>query len=137
MISLILQTATRYILSLMLLFAVFLLLRGHNEPGGGFIAGLVAATGFALYSLSTDVSTARRALYIDPHTLIGIGLLTAISSGTLSAVLGQPFMTGDWLLVNLPLVGEIDLGTPLFFDIGVFLVVWGVTLMIIFTLAEE
>ena len=60
MISLILRTATRYLLPLLLLFSIFLLLRGHNEPGGGFVAGLVAATAFALYALSTNVAAARQ-----------------------------------------------------------------------------
>ncbi len=134
MTSLILSTATRYILPLLLLFSVFLLLRGHNEPGGGFVGGLVAAAAFALYVIAFDVATARRTLGIDPRTLVGLGLLVALGSGLVSLLAGQPFMTGLWSSYTVPLLGKV--GTPLFFDIGVYLVVIGVTLTIIFALAE-
>lgn len=137
MISIVLNTATRYLLPVMLLFSIFLLLRGHNEPGGGFVGGLVAAAGFALYSLASGVDAARRALQLDPHSLIGGGLLLALGSGTFSIALGQPLLTGYWATLDLPMVGEVNLGTPLIFDIGVYLVVMGVTLMIIFQLEEE
>jgi multicomponent Na+:H+ antiporter subunit B len=134
MTSLILSTATRYILPLLLIFSIFLLLRGHNEPGGGFVGGLVAAAAFALYVIAFDVATARRTLGIDPRTLIGLGLLLALSSGLVSLFGGLPFMTGLWGEASVPLLGKP--GTPLFFDIGVYLAVIGVTLTIIFALAE-
>lgn len=135
MTSLILSTATRYILPLLLLFSVFLLLRGHNEPGGGFVGGLVAAAAFALYAIAYDVATARRVLGIDTITLISLGLLVALGSGVFSLVAGLPFMTGLWSEYAVPILGKV--GTPLLFDIGVYLVVIGVTLTIIFALAEE
>lgn len=135
--SLILQTATRHLISLLLLFSVFLLLRGHNEPGGGFVAGLVGAAGFALYSLSSDVDTARRALQVDPHTLIGVGILVSLTSGLLALVMGEPLMSSYWAIVVLPLVGEFEIGTPIVFDIGVYLVVVGVVLLIVLSLSEE
>ena len=134
MTSLILSTATRYMLPLLLLFSLFLLLRGHNEPGGGFVGGLVAAAAFALYAIAYDVATARRTLGIDSRTLIGLGLLVALTSGVIGLVAGQPFMTGLWSEYAVPLLGKV--GTPLLFDIGVYLVVIGVTLTIIFGLAE-
>ncbi len=134
MTSLILSTATRYMLPLLLLFSIFLLLRGHNEPGGGFVGGLVAAAAFALYAIAYDVATARRTLGIDSRTLIGLGLLVALTSGVIGLVAGQPFMTGLWSEYAVPLLGKV--GTPLLFDIGVYLVVIGVTLTIIFGLAE-
>lgn len=137
MISLVLRTATRYLLPLLLLFSIFLLLRGHNEPGGGFAGGLVAASAFALYSLATDVPSARRALQIDPHTLIGLGLLLALVDGVVPLLLGDQFLTGYWFDIELPTFGHIEVGSPLLFDSGVYLVVLGVILMIIFTLAEE
>jgi multicomponent Na+:H+ antiporter subunit B len=133
--SLILSTATRYLLPLLLLFSIFLLLRGHNEPGGGFVGGLVAAAAFALYAIAYDVPQARRALGIDPRTLMVVGLLVAAGSGGLSLVAGKPFMTGLWSAQEVPVLGKV--GTPLLFDSGVYLVVIGVVLMIIFTLAEE
>ncbi len=134
MTSLILSTAARYMLPLLLLFSVFLLLRGHNEPGGGFVGGLVAAAAFSLYAIAYDVATARRVLGIDPRFLIGLGLLVALGSGVVSLAQGLPFMTGLWSEYAWPILGKV--GTPLLFDIGVYLVVIGVTLTIIFALAE-
>ncbi len=137
MTSLILRTATRYLVPLMLLFSVFLLLRGHNLPGGGFIAGLVAAAAFTLYALSYSVEEARNILQIDPHLLFGSGLLLALLSGLWPLLDRRAFLTGVWSEIFLPSFGDIALGTPFFFDIGVYLVVIGVTVVILFRLAEE
>ncbi len=132
--SLILSTATRAILPLMLVFSVFLLLRGHNEPGGGFVGGLVAAASFALYSFSFGVDEAQRALRVEPRNLIGVGLLIAVCSGFFGLFQNKPFMKGVWLNDPLPVLGKV--GTPVLFDLGVYLVVIGITLTIIFSLAE-
>ena len=135
--SLILRTSTRLLLTLLLLFAGFLLLRGHNVPGGGFVGGLVAAAAFALYPIAEGPAAARRALHLDPRTLIAGGLLVAAGSGAVSLLVGQPFLTGQWGELPLPGLPAIALGTPLLFDTGVFLVVLGVTQTIVLTLAEE
>ena len=135
--TLILRTATRYLLPLLILFSIFLLFRGHNEPGGGFVAGLVAAAAFSLYALAAGVADARHALQVDPHALIGSGLLLALLDGIMPFFFGQEFLTGRWANLRLPLIGDLEIGSPLFFDIGVYLVVIGVVLMIIFSLAEE
>lgn len=135
MFSLILSTAVRYLFPLMLLFSVFILLRGHNEPGGGFVGGLVVAAAFSFYAIAYGVPAARRALGLDPRTLIGIGLLVAVGSGIWAVLSGRPFLTGLWTESALPVLGKV--GTPLLFDVGVYLVVIGVMLTIIFTLAEE
>ena len=135
--SLILQSATRYMLPLLLLFSIFVLLRGHNDPGGGFTGGLVAAAAFSLYALAADVRGARNVLRFDPHILIGAGLLLALGSGMWALFLGQPFLTEQWALLHLPALGEVEIGTPLIFDVGVYMVVLGVTLMIVLSLAEE
>jgi multicomponent Na+:H+ antiporter subunit B len=134
MSSLIVRTTARYLLPLMLLFSVYLLLRGHDGPGGGFIGGLVASTAFSLYALAYDVAQARRTLRVDPHLLIAAGLLAALASGMLSPVFRKPFLTGLWLGLELPALGKV--GTPLLFDTGVYLAVIGVALIIIFELAE-
>lgn len=136
MTSLILRTATRFMLPLLLLLSVFLLLRGHNEPGGGFSGGLVAAAAFALYALAFGVPAARQSLRVDPHRLIAVGLLVAAGSGGLALLRGQPWMTGQWVRLPLPGLGEVALGTPLGFDVGVYLAVLGVTLLIVLTLEE-
>jgi multicomponent Na+:H+ antiporter subunit B len=132
--SLILSTAARYLLPLLLIFSVFVLLRGHNEPGGGFVGGLVAASAFALYALALGVESAEIALQYSPRRFIGFGLLLAVASGMFPMLRGYPFMKALWSTRALPAIGK--LGTPLFFDIGVYLVVIGVVLIIVFTLFE-
>jgi multisubunit Na+/H+ antiporter MnhB subunit len=136
MTSPILQTATRLLMPLLLLFAVFLLLRGHNEPGGGFVGGLVVAASFVLYSIAYGVEAARRALLVSPSTLLGGGPLIALLSGVPAVLLGRPFMTALWTRVGVGSIA-VDVGTPLIFDIGVFLAVIGVVLTIVFTLSAE
>ena len=125
------QTAARLLMPLLLVFSVFLLLRGHNEPGGGFVGGLVGAAAFALYAIAFGVQRARQALLVRPLTLLGVGLLTALVSGLPAAFRGQPFLAALWAS------GPLAVGTPVLFDVGVFLVVAGVVLMMIFSLAEE
>ena len=129
--SLILRTATRFLMPLLLLYAVFLLLRGHNAPGGGFVGGLVVASAFSLYALAFGVKAARTALLVETRTLLGAGLLTALVSGLPAVVTGQPFLAAQWIDVG------VAVGTPLVFDVGVFLVVVGVVLTMTFNLAEE
>lgn len=133
--SLILLTAIRYLIPVLLVFSLFLLTRGHNEPGGGFVGGLVAGAAFALYAITYTSHQARRLLRVPPRTLISVGLLIAFGSGVISLFLQMPFMTGIWLSIELPILGT--LGTPSIFDIGVFIAVLGVVLQIIFELMEE
>ena len=135
MTSLILSTATRYLLPLLLLFSVFLLLRGHNEPGGGFTGGLTAAAAFVLYAFAFGVAETRAMLGIQPRTLIGVGLLIAAGAGLLAVPFGLPYMTGLWTTWEVPAIGK--LGTPLLFDVGVYLAVIGVVLLINLELAEN
>jgi multicomponent Na+:H+ antiporter subunit A len=129
--STIFRTAARLLMPLLLLFSAFLLMRGHNDPGGGFVGGLVAAAAFALYSIAFGAKGARKALIVDPQTLLGTGLLVALLSGIPAVLSGQPFLTALWM------GGDVPLGTPIIFDVGVFLVVTGVVLMMFFNLAEE
>ena len=133
--SMILSTAARLILPLLLLFSIFLLLRGHYEPGGGFVGGLLAAAAFALYATAFGVDQTRDVLRIDPRVLIGAGVLLTAVSGMIAWLIGKPYLTAVWLERSLPVLGTV--GTPLFFDIGVYFVVLGVALKIIFALAEE
>ena len=134
--SLILRTAGNFLLPLLLLFSVFLLLRGHDEPGGGFIAGLVAAGAIVLYVFSMDITSARSLLRVDPRDLLGAGMVIAVLSGAPAAFLGQPYFTAQWWEFGLPGGGELKLSTVLIFDIGVYLVVVGAVLTIILNLAE-
>ncbi|MFU8861584.1 MAG: Na+/H+ antiporter subunit B [Cyclonatronaceae bacterium] len=134
--SLILQTATKLLFPLLLLFSIFLFLRGHNDPGGGFIGGLVGAAAFALFAISSGTEKARELLRINPTFMIGLGLFFAILSGVVSIMAGTPFLTGQWVF---PVVfgADLHLGSPILFDIGVYLVVVGFTLAVIFSLEEE
>jgi multicomponent Na+:H+ antiporter subunit B len=135
--SLILRTTTRLLIPLLLLFSLFLVVRGHHEPGGGFSGGLVAAAAFILYRLAFGPEEAKRALPVNPRALMGAGLLVAVGSGSLPLLRGRPILTSLWAQVPVPGVGALDLGTPLLFDVGVYLTVVGVTLSIVLPLAEE
>jgi multicomponent Na+:H+ antiporter subunit B len=137
MSSIILRMTARLLLPLLLLFSVFLFLRGHNEPGGGFVAGLVATAAWAVYAIAYDAATARRALRLEPRLLVGAGLLIIMISGVIGLLAQQPFLTGQWFYFELSGIGKVELGTPLFFDLGVYLGVVGVMLTIILALEEE
>jgi multicomponent Na+:H+ antiporter subunit B len=133
--SLILRATTRLLFPLTLVFSVFLLLRGHNEPGGGFVGGLTAAAALALVVASDGLDKARQLLRLDPLVLVGVGLATALLSGVPPLLDGGAFLTGQWLDGKIPVIGHF--GTPLVFDVGVYLAVLGVVTAIVFELAEE
>ena len=130
--TLIFRTVAPWLTGLMLLFSVFVLLRGHNEPGGGFIGGLIAASAFALHGIACGVASTRRALAVHPMSLAGTGLLLAALSGLPALMLGSPFMTSIWISP-----GGIDLATVIAFDIGVYLVVTGAITSIALALEER
>lgn len=134
--SIILRTASNYLLPLLLLFSVFILLRGHYLPGGGFIGGLIASIAFVLHAFANGLKITKSVLRTHPGFLIPFGLSTALLSALAPIFLtGQSFLTGLWFPDPVAVVGMI--GTTLFFDIGVYLVVIGVTLTIIFTISES
>ncbi|MGZ9721120.1 Na+/H+ antiporter subunit B [Rhizobium miluonense] len=134
--TLIFRTAAPFLTALMLLFSVFILLRGHNEPGGGFIGGLIAASAFAIYGIACGVTAVRRAIIFHPLAIAGFGLLASTLAGFLSAFLGVPFMTGLWVYPHL-LGVEVALSTVMLFDIGVYLVVVGAITSIALALEER
>ncbi|MEN9937576.1 MAG: hypothetical protein RLZZ387_4155 [Chloroflexota bacterium] len=136
MSSIVLRTASRLLVVLLLLFSIFLLLRGHNEPGGGFIGGLVAAAAFVLYGLADNEISVRQSLHFDTRSYIAVGLLVAGVSALFPVLLGLPVFTGVW--GDVALFGTtVKLGSPLFFDIGVYIAVIGVALTIMLAMAEE
>lgn len=130
--TLILGVAAQLLLPLQLLFSVFLLLRGHDAPGGGFIAGLVAAGGFALYLFAHGRRATAAILKVAPRDLIGVGLVLGVLSTLPAWWQGEPFFTAQWW--TLPF--GIPLSTPLLFDLGVYLVVLGALLTAITALVE-
>ena len=135
MSSLILATTARLLMPLLLLFSLVLLLRGHYEPGGGFVGGLVAGASFVLFAYAEGVAGARRVLRVRPMGLIATGLTLALASGLLSFLAGETFLTGLWSETTVPVVGRP--GTPFLFDIGVYLVVLGTVTAVIFELMES
>ena len=136
--SIILRAATRYLVAVLLIFSIYMLLRGHNEPGGGFIGGLIGATGFALYALGCGTVEAREALRAKPQTVAMMGLGVALLAGLAAALFGDAFFTGQWLFLGAT---EDDKGLPistvLLFDVGVYLVVLGAVLTLVFAMEEE
>lgn len=133
--SILLPVATRYLMPLLLVFSIFLLIRGHNEVGGGFVAGLVASSALMLYGIAISPEALRKLLPVSPERMVAAGLCVALISGLISVVAGRPFMTGLWLETELPVIGKV--GTPLLFDVGVYLLVIGIVVWILLTFAEE
>lgn len=133
MSSLFLRVASRVLLPGLMLFSIWILIRGHNDPGGGFIAGLIAAAGFALRTFATDAEVARKQLGLAPSRLIGAGLLVALTSGLLGWIFGGSFLAALWL-PEVPVLGK--LGTPLLFDAGIYLLVLGAVTASIMALSE-
>ena len=134
--TIILRTVAPPITALMLVFSVFVLLRGHNEPGGGFIGGLIAASALAIYGIAYGVAAVRRAIRFHPMSIAGFGLLIATLSGFLSLPAGVPFMTGLWIYPSLYGI-EVPLATVVSFDVGVYFVVVGAIAGIALALEER
>nr|WP_316653214.1 Na+/H+ antiporter subunit B [uncultured Gellertiella sp.] len=134
--TLIFRTMAPFLSALMLVFSVFVLLRGHNAPGGGFIGGLIAASAFAIQGIAGGVAPVRRALRVDPLTIAAAGLLLSALSGLLPALSGKPFMTGLW--GDLPFgFDTVAVSTVMLFDLGVYLVVAGTITAIALALEEK
>jgi multicomponent Na+:H+ antiporter subunit A len=135
--SLIFRTTARALMPILVGLSLVVLYRGHNQPGGGFIGGLLAAIAVILMSLAFSSRTARMSMRIAPGTLIGVGLAVVLVSGLLG-MFSQTFLTGLWLpAFELPLLGKVHLGTPVLFDIGVYLAVIGFVTQTTFSLTEE
>ena len=134
--SIVLTATAKLFFGLMLLASLWLLLRGHNEPGGGFVGGLVGAAAFATLALAMGVDAAKRRLIVHPIVLMSIGLIIALLSGVPGIVLDNSFLTHQW--GSLPLgITNLKLGTTIAFDIGVYLVVVGGVLAFMFRLYVE
>lgn len=132
--SIILRVAAKFLLIFMLLFSVFALLRGHNEPGGGFIGGLIAASAFSLYLIAYGAEQTRRLIKVDLHYLIAAGLILVLGSSLTALLFHRPFLSGLWF--SVPFLG-IPVGTPTIFDIGIYLVVASAALMVVLALEEK
>lgn len=134
--AVILQMTARPFLALLLAASLFILFRGHDEPGGGFVGGLVAALGFALVALADGVAEAQRLLRVRPLVLVGAGILTVLASGLPGLFLADGYLTHLWLQTDIAGIG-VKAGTTLFFDLGVYVVVLGSVLTFLFGLQHE
>ncbi len=135
--TLILRTIVPLLTGLMVIYSIVVLLAGHNDPGGGFIGGLIAASAFALYGIACGVAPVRRALYFHPVSIAAFGMLLSALSGVISLYKGVPFLTGLWWFPEIARGVEVPLSTPLMFDIGVWLVVVGSLVTIALALEEK
>ena len=132
----IMATLTRILLPLALLVAVFILLRGHNQPGGGFIAGLITAVALIVQYLANGAAWTHQRMASDSHPMIAWGLGIATFTGLASWAFDHPFLTSTFGYMNWPVVGKFELASAMAFDLGVFLVVVGATLMILVNLGS-
>lgn len=135
--SIILQIASRYVRWLLLLFALIALFRGHNHPGGGFIGGLLAGMSIVFNSFAYSAEQVRAQLKIPPSGLIAAGLLVVLLSMVPGIMEQEVLMQGLWLTIRWPFSVTIKLGTPLLFDMGIFLTVTGVSLIFLLDLKPE
>lgn len=121
--NVILRSSIVVITPLIYIFSIAVLLKGHNEPGGGFIGGLIAAVAWAIYALGTG----KNKLFINVNHLIAIGFLLALASAVYATLSGLPFMTGLWggPAFYIPTIGTVKISTVFFFDTGVYIVVFG------------
>lgn len=130
------QTVTRLVLPLMLMVSVYIFLRGHNLPGGGFIAGLIAAVALIVQYLANGIEWTKAKLKFEKESLIAYGLLVATITGLVSILLGYPFLTSAFTHLHWPVVGEFEIASAIAFDLGVFLVVVGSTVLILVQLGQ-
>lgn len=133
----ILQTVAKIVVFIILTFSLFLFFAGHNNPGGGFIGGLMTAGGLVLLALAFDTKTIRRALPIDFRLVTATGMLIATLTGLGSFVFGAPFLSHAFEYFNLPLLGKTELATATIFELGVYLAVVGVAMTIILSIGED
>lgn len=135
--STILQIAARYIRWILIVFAVIALYRGHNEPGGGFIGGLMAGLAIVYRGFAFNAFQVKEEMKNRPEKYIALGLAFILVSFLPSVLRSETLMTGAWVTLPLPFMEGIKLGTPFLFDIGVFFGVIGVTLLFVFSLTQK
>jgi multicomponent Na+:H+ antiporter subunit B len=134
--TVIFRTVAPFLTALMMVFSVFVLLRGHNEPGGGFIGGLIGASALAIYGIACGVAPVRRSLVIHPMAISALGLLLSALSGLPALAAGSPYLTALWAYPTV-FGSELPVSTVLVFDIGVYLVVLGSITSILLGLEER
>lgn len=135
--DIILQTITKVTLFVIVLFSVYLFFAGHYTPGGGFIGGLMTSGAIVLLLLAYDLKTVQKMLPVDFKIIAALGLLFAAGTGTGALFFNKPFLTHAFGDIYIPFIGKTSLHTATIFDLGVYLVVIGVTMTIIQTIGES
>ena len=118
-------------------FSLYLLIRGHDLPGGGFAAGITMAIALVLQYMAAGTRSVEERLRVQPLTWMGAGLLLTLATGFGAMLFGSPFLTSWFRYAQLPIIGEIPLATALLFDIGVFLLVIGATALVLIAIAHQ
>ncbi|KKN11835.1 hypothetical protein LCGC14_1022610, partial [marine sediment metagenome] len=132
----IMQILTRLLFPLMLLVAVFIFMRGHNLPGGGFIAGLIASVALISQYLANGIAWTNARIKADMHIVVASGLAIAFVTGLGAMFLSYPFLTTTFSYIKWPIVGKFEIASAMVFDLGVFLVVVGATVLILVELGK-
>jgi multicomponent K+:H+ antiporter subunit A len=127
----------RFLMPFMLMIAAYFFLRGHNLPGGGFVAGLIFAVAVITQYMLGGTQWVESRLGLRPHRWLGYGLVLALATGLGAWLFGYPFLTSHTAHLQLPLLGEIHVPSAFFFDLGVFMVVVGSTMLILLALAHQ
>lgn len=133
----ILQSITKIVVFIIFTLAVYLFFSGHNNPGGGFVSGLVLASAFALLLLAYDTETIRKGIPIDFKLIAATGAFIVVACGLGSAVFGQAFLYQTFTVIDLPIFGATEFATVTLFETGVALAVVGVVVTIIFSISED
>ncbi len=133
----ILQTVTKVVVFIILTFGVELFLSGHNNPGGGFIGGLVLSSALVLLYLVNDIETVHKGIPFDFKIVAAFGVLLAVGTGVGAVLFGVEFLSQTFVHVNLPIFGETELATVLLFETGVALTVVGTVVTIILSISED
>ncbi|GBG10932.1 MULTISPECIES: Na(+)/H(+) antiporter subunit B [Paenibacillus] len=133
----ILQTAAKILVFIIMIYSIYILFAGHNNPGGGFIGGLITASAIMLLYLAFDVETVGEIIPLDFKIIGAVGVMLALLTGFGAVLFGVPFLTQVYQYVNLPLLGKTGLGTAFVFDLGVYLAVVGTTVTIIRSISED
>ena len=128
--------ATRLMLPIAIMVGVYIFLRGHNEPGGGFVAGLVVAIALLMQYMASGFAWSQDRRRIEYHSLIGVGVLIAALTGAGAWLAGKPFLTSAFGYVKLPYLEKFELATAMAFDLGVFLTVLGAVMLILYSLSR-
>lgn len=133
----ILQTATKIIVFIIVIFSIYILFAGHHNPGGGFIGGLVTSSAIVLLFMAFDVRTVKQNLPLDFKKVGALGVILAALTGTSALFFGNPFLYQTFDYFVLPIFGEKELATAVLFDLGVYLAVIGTAVTIILSISED